>query len=208
MTPGLRRAGRSAVLVTLDSLAEVVAFRAGLEAAPVPGVTGLVTGARSVLVRFDADRTGPAELGPRLRAVEPVHPAPADVGDVVTVPVVYDGADLDRVAELVGTSRRSLVAWHTGQVWTSAFCGFAPGFSYCTGDGDPLDVPRRATARTAVPAGAVALAGAFSAVYPRSSPGGWQLIGRTDAVMWSLDRDPPALAPAGTRVRYVEVGAV
>ncbi len=104
-------------------------------------------------------------------------------------------------------TRPELVAWHTGQVWTSAFCGFAPGFSYLTGTAESLDLPRRSTARTAVPAGSVALAGEFSAVYPGTSPGGWQLIGRTDVPMWSLDRDPPALSPAGTRIRFIDVGA-
>lgn len=203
----VRPAGRSAVLVTLPTLDDVLALRAGLAAAELPGVTELVTGARTVLVRYDPDRTGPAELGTRLQAVEPLPPTRATAGEPVTIPVVYDGPDLDAVAAHVGLSRRGLVAWHTGQLWTSAFCGFAPGFSYCTGDAGALDVPRRPTSRTTVPAGAVALADAFSAVYPRSSPGGWQLIGRTEAVLWSLDRDPPALLPAGTRLRYVEVGA-
>ncbi|WP_022908260.1 5-oxoprolinase subunit B family protein [Curtobacterium sp. B18] len=203
--PEVRRAGTRAVLVTFDTLAEVTAFRAGLEAAPVPGVTELVSGARSLLVRFDPERTDPTRLAPRLQAVEPVLPTRADLGAVTTIPVTYDGEDLDAVATMVGTTRDGLVAWHTGQVWTSAFCGFAPGFSYLTGTAPSLDLPRRTTARTAVPAGSVALAGEFSAVYPRASPGGWLLIGRTDVPMWSLDREPPALAPAGTRIRFVEV---
>nr|WP_220479596.1 allophanate hydrolase subunit 1 [Curtobacterium pusillum] len=206
VTLDVRAAGRSAFLVTFDTLDEVVAFRAGLEATPVAGVTELVSGARTLLVRFDPGRTDPARLGPCLQSVEPVPPTRADLGEPVTIPVTYDGADLDAVAATTGMTRAELVAWHTGQLWTSAFCGFAPGFSYLTGSAPSLDLPRRESARTAVPAGSVALAGEFSAVYPRTSPGGWQLIGRTDVPMWSLDRDPPALAPAGTRIRFVEAG--
>ncbi|WP_261646889.1 allophanate hydrolase subunit 1 [Curtobacterium sp. C2H10] len=202
----VRPAGTRAVLVTFGTLAEVTAFRAGLEAEPVPGVTELVSGARTLLVRFDPERTDPTRLAPRLQAVEPVVPTRADVPEVTTIPVTYDGEDLETVAALVGTTAAQLVAWHTGQTWTSAFCGFAPGFSYLTGSAPSLDLPRRTSARTSVPAGSVALAGEFSAVYPRASPGGWQLIGRSDVAMWSLDRDPPALAPAGTRIRFVDAG--
>ncbi len=98
-----------------------------------------------------------------------------------------------------------MVAAHTGTAWTAAFSGFAPGFAYLTG-GDPrLSVPRRAEPRTRVPAGAVALAGGFSGVYPRASPGGWQLLGRTDLAVWDLARDPPALLRPGVRVRFTAV---
>jgi biotin-dependent carboxylase-like uncharacterized protein len=83
-----------------------------------------------------------------------------------------------------------------------AFAGFAPGFGYMVGENQQLEVPRRSSPRTAVPAGSVALAGNYSAVYPRRSPGGWQLIGRTNARMWDLDRDQPALAAPGHRVQF------
>ena len=96
-----------------------------------------------------------------------------------------------------------MVDAHTGTAWTAAFGGFAPGFAYLSAPGEPLDVPRRDTPRTAVPAGSVALAGTFSAVYPQRSPGGWQLLGRTDLPVLDLDRDPPALLTPGTRVRFV-----
>ncbi|MCJ1714361.1 allophanate hydrolase subunit 1 [Curtobacterium sp. VKM Ac-2922] len=205
----LRPAGGSALLATFDSLAAVIAFRAGLSASGLPGVTEVVSGARTLLFRFDPTVTDAGRVRAALAALVAVEPAVDAVDDAeaepVVVPVTYDGEDLDDVARLAGLSTTELVAWHTGQVWTSAFCGFAPGFSYLTGTSPSLDLPRRASARTAVPSGAVALAGEFSAVYPRTSPGGWQLIGRTDAPMWSLDRDPPALAPSGTRVRFVAV---
>lgn len=115
---------------------------------------------------------------------------------------MYDGPDLAAVAELTGLTEEEVVAAHTGSSWQVAFGGFAPGFAYLAG-GDPrLQVPRRDQPRTTVPAGSVGLAGEFSGVYPRASPGGWQLIGRTDLVLWDLDRDPPALLAAGLRVRF------
>lgn len=121
---------------------------------------------------------------------------------VVSVPVVYDGPDLQEVAELTGLSVDEVVAAHTGSQWRVAFAGFAPGFAYLVG-GDPrLDVPRRSEPRTRVPVGAVGLAGHFSGIYPRSSPGGWQLIGHTDEVLWDEHRDPPALLRPGWGVRF------
>ncbi|MEN0101610.1 MAG: allophanate hydrolase subunit 1 [Curtobacterium sp.] len=203
MTPDVRPAGGTALLVTFGSLAEVVAFRAGITAAVLPGVTEVVSGARTLLVRFDPARTDAGRLRADLARVEPADAERAGDTDPLVIPVTYDGDDLDAVGVITGMTRDELVAWHTDQVWTSAFCGFAPGFSYLTGTSPALDLPRRDTARTAVPSGAVALAGEFSAVYPRVSPGGWQLIGRTDVPMWSVERDPPALAPAGTRIRFV-----
>jgi len=209
--PEVRSAGGTALLATFDSLADVVAFRAGLAQAALPGLTEVVSGARTLLLRFDPTTTDAGRLRTELTQVSPVSPVSATreahEADPLVIPVTYDGEDLDTVTELTGMRRDELVAWHTGQLWTSAFCGFAPGFSYLTGSDRPLDLPRRSTARTAVPSGAVAVASEFSAVYPRTSPGGWQLIGRTDVPMWSLDRTLPALAPAGTLVRFVVAGA-
>jgi len=199
----VRPAGTSALILTFGSLADVVAFHGGLDRAALPAVTEVVSGARTLLVRFDPGRTDAGRLCARLDDVVPVAASGRADDDPVVIPVTYDGEDLDAVAATTGMTTDELVAWHTGQVWTSAFCGFAPGFSYLTGTASSLDLPRRATSRTAVPSGSVALAGEFSAVYPRTSPGGWQLIGRTSVAMWSLDRDPPALAPAGTRIRFV-----
>ena len=122
------------------------------------------------------------------------------------IAVSYDGPDLDEVARLTGLTAAEVIAAHTATPWRVAFGGFAPGFAYLTG-GDPrLRVPRRGVPRTSVPAGAVALAGEFSAVYPQSSPGGWQLIGRTDTVMFDPARDPAALLRPGDRVRFVQAG--
>jgi KipI family sensor histidine kinase inhibitor len=116
--------------------------------------------------------------------------------------VVYDGPDLADVASHTGLSEEAIVSAHTGTPWTVAFGGFAPGFAYLVGGDERLAVPRRDSPRTSVPAGSVGLAGEYSGVYPRSSPGGWQLIGRTDTVMFDVDRDPPALLAPGSLVRF------
>ena len=121
---------------------------------------------------------------------------------LVEVPTVYDGADLAEVAELWGVSAEAAVRIHTGPEYRVAFCGFAPGFAYLTGLPARYEVPRRATPRTSVPAGSVALAGPYTGVYPRSSPGGWQLLGRTDLPLWDAARDPAALLAPGVRVRF------
>ncbi|WP_304451505.1 allophanate hydrolase subunit 1 [Nocardiopsis sp. YSL2] len=191
------------VLVEVADLAEVVALRAALAERPPPGVTDVVPAARTVLLRVepgtDTDRVAAAvaEL-----PVAPGHHSGA--GKTVTIPVHYDGADLADIAELTGLTPRGVVAAHTAARWTVAFCGFAPGFGYMVGDDPRLCVPRRGEARTRVPAGAVALAGEFTGVYPRSSPGGWQLLGRSEARIWDLDRDPPGLLRPGVRVRFTE----
>ena len=119
----------------------------------------------------------------------------------------YDGADLAEVAAMTGLDPAEVVRAHTSTLWRVAFGGFVPGFGYLVG-GDPrLHVPRRESPRTRVPAGSVALAGEFTGVYPRASPGGWQLIGTTDAVLWDPDRSPPAVLTPGTRVRFVDIEA-
>ncbi len=122
----------------------------------------------------------------------------------VEVPTTYDGADLDDVARLWGMTRAEAVATHTGTAFVVAFCGFAPGFAYCTGLPDDLAVPRLDRPRARVPAGSVGLAGEFTGVYPGESPGGWRLIGRTDLRLWDATRDEPALLAPGTRVRFTE----
>ena len=123
---------------------------------------------------------------------EPIAP-----GEPLVIDVVYDGADLDEVAELTGLTTTQVIDAHTANPWNVGFCGFAPGFAYLVG-GDPrLAVPRRSEPRPSVPAGAVGLAGEFTGIYPRRSPGGWQLIGRTDAALWDIDRARPGAADAG-----------
>jgi KipI family sensor histidine kinase inhibitor len=120
--------------------------------------------------------------------------------------VDYSGPDLADVATFTGMSVEEIISTHTNQVWTVGFCGFAPGFAYLRGQNERLRVPRRASPRTRVPAGAVGLAGEWSGIYPREGPGGWQLIGRTELTLWDLRRDPPALLRPGVTVRFVNGG--
>lgn len=204
--PPTRPVGDTALLIELHGLADVLAWTAALRAAAVPGVLDVVPGASTVLVRWDARRADAAGVAEVVAETRPA-PAPARAhGGVVEVPVRYDGADLEEVAQHCGLSPDDVAVAHRGTEWVVAFCGFSPGFGYLAG-GDPrLAVPRRVDPRTRVPAGSVALAGGYSAVYPRQSPGGWQLIGRTDLPVWSLDREPPALLRPGTRVRFVAAG--
>lgn len=126
------------------------------------------------------------------------------VGDLVELPVTYDGPDLESVARHTGLEVAEVVRRHREAEFVVAFCGFAPGFAYLTGLPAELHVPRLEEPRTSVPAGSVGLAGAFTGVYPRSSPGGWQLVARTDAALWDVDRHPPALLTPGTRVRFTD----
>ncbi|WP_415840873.1 5-oxoprolinase subunit B family protein, partial [Nocardiopsis rhodophaea] len=183
-------------------LDEVLALHGALAEEPPPGVTEVVPAAQTVLLRLAEDGDA-AAVAAAVRRLRPRAPRPGSA-DEAEIEVDYSGADLADIAAHTQMSERDVVAAHTGAVWTVAFCGFAPGFGYLAG-GDPrLDVPRRAEARTRVPAGAVALAGRFTGVYPRASPGGWQLLGHTDAVIWDLERDPPGLLRPGMRLRFRE----
>jgi len=202
-------AGDRGLLIEVDDLDTVLALADRLRAADVAGVQDVVPASRTVLIRtepgLDLRRLGNEILD--LAGDLPVGAAADAPTAVIDIRVRYDGPDLDEVAAITGLTRAGVVAAHTGRPWRAAFAGFAPGFCYLTG-GDPrLDVPRRHESRTSVPAGSVALAGGFSAVYPRESPGGWQLIGTTDAVLWDVDRQPPALISAGAWVRFVDVAA-
>ena len=123
-------------------------------------------------------------------------------GPLVRVPVRYDGPDLARVAEHWDCSVDEVVARHVATDFTSLFCGFAPGFAYLGGLPDHLAVPRLDTPRARVEPGSVALADRWCGIYPTASPGGWLVIGRTDAGLWDTDREQPALLAPGTRVRF------
>jgi KipI family sensor histidine kinase inhibitor len=196
--------GDRALLVEVADLAAVAAVRRILERTPLAGQRDLVPAARTVLVVLDR---APSDLDiAALRRLSPVPAADFDAPAAVELPVVFDGADLADVAELTGRTADDVVRVLTTVELTVAFCGFAPGFGYLTGLPADLHVPRRATPRTRVPAGSVALAGPYAGVYPQASPGGWQLIGRTDAVLFDVDRNPPALLSPGTVVRFRDGG--
>lgn len=205
--------GDAALLVETDDIDAVLAINAVLAPLAAAGegvwsdVDDLVPAARTLLVvarpTTDLDALGRAVVGAAsaARVGSLTHE-----GRIVTIPVRYDGPDLEEVAAHTGLTVDEVVAAHTSTHWRVGFGGFAPGFAYLVG-GDPrLEVARRAEPRTRVPAGSVGLAGTFSGIYPRESPGGWQLLGTTDVVLWDVERRPPALLVPGTTVRFVEDG--
>jgi KipI family sensor histidine kinase inhibitor len=198
-------ASRRHLLVECADLTATMALHHSLEAADLPGVTELIPAARTVLISFDPVRTEASALAEAIRGLEHAEAATGEAREV-TIEVTYDGDDLAEVADLLSVSPTEVVKRHQAATWEVAFAGFAPGFGYLAGDDDLFDVPRRSSPRTRVPVGSVALAGEFTGVYPRSSPGGWQLIGRTDAKLWDLDRQPPALFVPGTIVKFVDGG--
>ena len=194
----VRPMGTRAWLVECEP-AEAPALARDLLARPVPGQESVRVGARTVLVTVRGADARAARRALEARTVAGPTAMTASRGRHV-VDVVYDGADREELALRLGLSVEALVDRHQDQEWTVAFMGFAPGFAYLRGW--ELDVPRLGSPRSSVPAGAVAVAGPFSAVYPTSSPGGWRLLGRTPAPVWDLERDPPALFEPGDTVRY------
>jgi KipI family sensor histidine kinase inhibitor len=194
--------GDAALLVEFDGLEPVLAMYAALRDAPLTGVTDLVPAARTLLVRVDRSVTDLASVGRALRDT-PVEGGGHGPGSLVEIEVIYDGEDLDDVARLTGRRTQDVIAQHAGQEWTVAFAGFSPGFGYLVPSETWPDVPRRENPRTKVAAGSVGLAGPYSGIYPQESPGGWQLIGRTDARLWDVAADPPALLRPGGLVRFV-----
>lgn len=210
--PTITDYGDQALLLEFDSTAEVLAWNDLLRDAELLGVVDIVPASRTVLVKLD----GPRYQGVARQYLSKLRLAPEALTDAgapidgradVVIDVVYDGEDLDEVATLTGMTPRDVVAAHTGTPWRVGFAGFAPGFGYLVGGDERLNVPRRSEPRTKVPTGSVGLAGQFSGVYPRQSPGGWQLIGRTDTPLWDVDRDPPALLMPGVWVQFREVSS-
>lgn len=193
----LRRAGPDGLLVELASLDEVMRLTAELRRRAPAGLVDVVPAARTVLLTG----AGLDALGEELRDW-PLPPLAPPQREAVVIPVTYDGPDLDAVLAHTGLAREEFVALHTGAALSVAFCGFAPGFAYLAGLPVRLHVPRRATPRTDVAPGAVALGGEFTGVYPRQSPGGWQIIGHTALRLWDEARDPPSPLLPGTPVRF------
>lgn len=194
--------GETGLLAEVDSADAVRRLYAALRADPPPGLVELVPAARTVFVGFDPAATDAARTGGHLRGLRPGLPQ-RETREPVEVQVRYDGPDLDAVARASGLDPAEVAARHAAGTYEVAFCGFAPGFAYLSGLDPALHVPRRDTPRTRVPAGAVGLAGEHTGIYPRAGPGGWQLIGRTQLVLWDVRRDPPALLAPGTPVRFV-----
>ncbi len=192
------------ILVELADLDQTLALFASLEANPIDGIEETVPAARTLMIRFRPERiTAEALAGEIATRDLSAKIAPSD--KLVEIPVRYDGEDLADVAELTGLSVEEVIRRHTDSEFTVAFCGFAPGFGYLVGGDPALHVPRRQSPRTRIPAGSVALAGAFSGVYPQNSPGGWQILGTTPLKMWDIEREPGALFQPGYRVRFFDM---
>ncbi len=204
--------GDQALLLQFDSTAEVLAWTDTLRDAGLRGVVDIVPASHTVLLKLDGPRCQ-GDTRQRLSKLRLTPDAvqealaPSDGRADVVIDVVYDGADLEEVAKLTSMDPQEVVAAHTQAPWRVGFGGFAPGFAYLVCGDERLNVPRRSEQRTKVPAGSVGLAGAFSGVYPRESPGGWQLIGHTDAELWDVDREPPALLMPGQWVQFREVSS-
>ncbi|MFF8644854.1 allophanate hydrolase subunit 1 [Streptomyces sp. NPDC015345] len=194
--------GEKALLVEVADGVEAQALHAELLRRRASGslrVREIVPAARTVLLDGLDE---PTRVGAELPGWE-IPPLPARADAVLEIPVRYDGPDLADVAAYWGVAVPEVARIHAATQFRVAFCGFAPGFGYLTGLPERYEVPRRATPRTSVPVGSVALAGPYTGVYPRASPGGWQLIGSTDAVLWDHARVPAALLSPGVRVRFV-----
>lgn len=194
----------NAVLVELEDLPQTLALLASLRAEPIAGIEELVPAARTLLITFRPAAIAADELARQVGA-RSLDASEARSERRIEIPVRYDGEDLAEVAGLLGITPDEVVRRHTGSDYTVAFTGFAPGFAYLSGGDPSLNVPRRKVPRTRIPAGAVGLAGSFSGVYPQASPGGWQILGITDAPMWDLSRETPALLQPGDAVRFVDV---
>jgi KipI family sensor histidine kinase inhibitor len=199
----LRPAGDRALLAEVGSLDEALSLARQVRGAIVE-LDDVIPAARSVLLvaRRGSDLTAIADV---VRGLDIGAPVPV-VGEerVIDVPVVFDGPDLGDVSRTTGLTEHEVVAAVCATAWRAAFAGFTAGFCYLRGGDERLVVPRRREPRSHVPAGALALAGPYAAVYPRETPGGWQLVGRTSVAMWDLQRDPPALLTPGATVRFVE----
>jgi KipI family sensor histidine kinase inhibitor len=204
-----RPVGDRAVLLEAGSVGEVHRLWAALAADRPDGVLDVVPGAATVLVvtsgQVDMDRTV-AGINRLVEHLDRSGPAGSRADrPLVSIPVVYDGPDLEGVAATTGLDRADVVRLHAAPLYRVDFLGFSPGFGYLSGADPRLAVPRLPTPRTSVPAGSVALAAEYTAVYPQPTPGGWQVIGRTDATMFDPGRPDPALLSPGDRVRFVAV---
>jgi KipI family sensor histidine kinase inhibitor len=207
------RASDQAFLVVFDdaitpaAAADVRRLHAWLASEPIPGVVDTHPAFATVLVRFDARRHEPAtverELALRLASLRE-HAAPEPASFAIRVRYGgEDGPDLDEVASATGLRAREVIEAHAGAAYRVAFLGFSPGFPYLTGLPACLATARRSTPRRRVPAGSVAIAGMQAGIYPVASPGGWNVIGRTDLSLFDAARPRPALLAPGDLVRFV-----
>lgn len=212
-----RQLGDCCVLVAMDEVADdaaplkVLRLVAALKTLYLPGVLDIVPAFSTLAVHFDPNGVGGAD--PFVRVTEWIATAAAvsvppddQRGRRFAIPVCYDEAcapDLREVAQRLGMRPDTLIARHGEIDFTVGAIGFSPGFPYLLGLPSDMQAPRRATPRTRVPAGSVALGGIYSGIYPSDTPGGWNLIGRTACVLFDPRRAEPCLLRAGDHVRFV-----
>ncbi|OAT49056.1 allophanate hydrolase 2 subunit 1/allophanate hydrolase 2 subunit 2 [Proteus hauseri ATCC 700826] len=197
----------SHLLVELSSLKETLALYESIKQADIPAIQDMVPAAKTLLIHYIPWLISAEELVLMVRKLE-IKAVLSRQTRSLTIPVDYQGEDLNEVAELLGISISDVIRKHTEQTYQVAFTGFAPGFAYLISEETPLYVPRKKTPRTRIPAGSVGLAGEFSGVYPQQSPGGWQLIGTTEIKMWDLSREQPAFLLPGNEVHFVDAKKV
>ena len=189
-----------------ETLGRVRRLADAVRAAAVPGVTDVVASPGRVTVAYDPLLvTDPAAFGEAVAAAAGAAAEPGARGESLEheIPVAYDGPDLEGVCALKGISPERLIASHTEPDYLVEAIGFLPGFGYLAGLPVNLATPRRATPRRLVPAGSVGIGGGQTGAYPFASPGGWNLVGRTDARLFDVVKPRPALFEVGDRVRFV-----
>lgn len=171
-------------------------------------LTDRVPGWTTLLLHYDLRRTDHRELTRLLQpllADWPAQAAPEESARLHEIPVWYAGEDLVDVARRCGLTTDQLIDLHCGRDYRVGAIGFAPGFAYLGELDERLALPRRATPRTRVPAGSLAIAERQCAVYPHASPGGWHLLGLTPARLFDPQRQPPCPLAVGDRVRFLPV---
>lgn len=203
MTTRLLPYGDRAWLVDCDG--DPVALATALRRFPWPEAPEVVVGARTCLLRFHGAVAEADVVGRAVAAAAAEPRAPGPVAEPVVLPVRYDGPDLDAVARSAGMGVEEVIALHSSATYRVAFLGFAPGFGYLEGLPTALRLPRRASPRTRVPAGSVAIADRYTAVYPGATPGGWHLLGSCAVALFDPGRNPPSLLRPGLPVRFEPV---
>jgi KipI family sensor histidine kinase inhibitor len=202
VTATIRPAGDRGALIELPDNSDAVRLARALTGQA--GLVDVVPGHRTVLVTW-AGEGRPHDLDALVESALATGSPPPEPGRRIEIPVVYDGVDLEEVARLVRLSPEEVVERHIAAEYVVAFIGFAPGFAYLIGGDERLEVPRRQRPRVRVPAGSVAIAGPYSGVYPRETPGGWHLLGRTSVSLFDAERSRPALLASGDLVRFVRL---
>lgn len=214
--PQYRRVGESGLLVEFANVIDpavngrVRALLAALDAAPPPGLRDLIPAYRTLLILYDPLALTEEALLEWVRSLEAPTSADDAPSRIVTIPTIYGGEfgpDLDDVAAHCGLATEEVIVRHSAATYLVYFIGFSPGYPYLGGLDPALATPRLASPRTRVPAGAVAIGGQQTGIYPQETPGGWRIIGRTPLRLYDPQRAEPFLLRAGDRVRLRPIGA-